>query len=160
MKRHLALLVLVAALSSSLKLSFSQVPSVKSPAALRGTWILKSIYKTQNPQGPSGEEQRQLLKSRVTYRARTISACGIEIPITAMKDSLLSQEEFLAGTNVRFQEVGVMGATVHRITLNNRQSGTRLKSFPLLGQDVYLTGRDQILIYFEGVFFKAVRVDR
>jgi hypothetical protein len=160
MKRQRALQLVVAALSLIPALSFGQVPTGNSPLVLQGVWILKSIYKTQSPQGPSGREQRKLLNTRVTYGSSTISACGIEIPIKIVDDRLISEEDFLADTNVRFHEVGIVSPMVRQITINNRQSGSCLKSFPLLGQEVYLTGHDQILIDFEGVFFKAVRVDR
>lgn len=50
-----------------------------------------------------------------------------------------------------------MPQTVMEVVLNERQSGRCFAAFPLPGQDVYLKSKDEIVIAFEGVFYRVVR---
>ena len=125
--------------------------------AIRGTWIIKSIYHTQNVQGPSPIEQEKLVGSEIVYGDRNLKSCGQSVPITSIDQHRVDSAEFLADARVRFTEVGIQGATVIEVVLNHRQAGRCFEAFPLPGQDVYLKSKDEIVIAFEGVFYRVVR---
>lgn len=122
-----------------------------------GTWILKSIYPTQNVEGPSPAQQKKLLGTAIVLNASTLKACGQSVPIKTIKVNQVSSTDFLEDNRVRFSEVGVEGASITEIVINRRQSGTCFDAFPLPGQDIYVKNKNEILVYFEGVFYRALR---
>jgi hypothetical protein len=124
---------------------------------LSGTWVLKSIYPTQNVEGPSRSQQRSLLGSSIILKTHSLEACGESIPITSVKTSEIGPSDFLEHTRGRFIEIGIETPTVTEIVINNRESGTCLGAFPLPGQVIYIKGKNELLIYFEGVFYRAMR---
>lgn len=79
------------------------------------------------------------------------------MPVKSIKVSHVSSHDFLANTRVRFSEVGINTSNVTEVVLNQRESGTCFGAFPLPGQDVYIKNEDELLIDFEGVFYRAVR---
>ena len=124
---------------------------------VNGTWILKSIYPTQNVEGPSPAQQKKLLGTTIVLNASTLKACGQSVPVKTIKVKQVSSTDFLEDNRVRFSEVGVEGENVTEIVINDRQSGTCFDAFPLPGQDIYVKNKNEILIYFEGVFYRALR---
>jgi hypothetical protein len=125
--------------------------------AIRGTWVIKSIYRTQNVQGPTPAQQKKLIRSEIVYSDRTLKSCGQSVPISAIRQDRVDSAEFLATTRVRFTEVDIHAASVMEVVLNHREAGRCFEAFPLPGQDVYLKSKDETVIAFEGVFYRAVR---
>ena len=126
-------------------------------SAIRGTWIIKSIYHTQNVQGPSPTEQKKLVGSEIVYGDQNLNSCGQSVPITSIDQHQVDSAEFLANTRVRFTEISIHATAVIEVVLNDRQAGRCFEAFPLPGQDVYLKSKDEIVIAFEGVFYRGVR---
>jgi hypothetical protein len=122
-----------------------------------GRWILKSIYPTQNVEGPSPAQQKKLLGTTIVLNASTLESCGQSVPVKTIKVNQVSSADFLENNRVRFSEVGVEGKSVTEIVINDRQSGTCFDAFPLPGQDIYVKNKNEILAYFEGVFYRALR---
>ncbi|HEY3706591.1 MAG TPA: hypothetical protein VGL22_16130 [Terracidiphilus sp.] len=135
----------------------AQNAQIDAASAIRGTWIIKSIYRTQNVEGPDPNEQKKLVGSEIAYDDRSLNSCGQSVPITSIDRHPVDSAQFLANTQVRFTEVGIHAATVMEVVLNNRQAGMCFKAFRLPGQDVYLKSKDEIVIAFEGVFYRVVR---
>ena len=79
------------------------------------------------------------------------------MPVKTIKVNQVSSADFLEDNRVRFSEVGVEGGSITEIVLNNRQSGTCFGAFPLPGQDIYVKNKNEILVYFEGVFYRALK---
>jgi hypothetical protein len=125
--------------------------------AIRGTWVIKSIYHTDNIEGPSPDEQKKLIGSEVEYGDRSLESCGQSVPITRVEEHRVDAAKFLADTRVRFSEVEINAPNVVEVVLNDRQAGSCFGAFPQPGQDVYFKSKDEILIDFEGVFYRAVR---
>lgn len=124
---------------------------------IRGTWVITSIYNTQNVQGPSPDEQKKLIGSEIVYSDRSLKSCGQSVAITSVDQNRVDASHFLANTLVRFKEVQIYASEVTEVVLNNREAGTCFGAFPQPGQDIYLKSKDEILIAFEGVFYRALR---
>jgi hypothetical protein len=135
----------------------AQNPHTDAVSVIRGTWTIQAIYHTQNVEGPSPTEQNKLVGSEVVYGDQTLTACGQSVPISSVDQHRVDSAEFLASNRVRFAEVDIHARSVMEVVLNNRQAGTCFETFPLPGQDVYLKSKDEIVIAFEGVFYRAVR---
>ena len=150
-----AILLLLILLSTSA--CFGQNEAANESATIYGTWILKSIYPTQNVEGPSPAQQKKLLGTAIVLDASTLKACGQSVPVKTIKVNQVSSNDFLQDNRVRFSEVGVEGESVTEIVINHRQSGTCFGAFPLPGQDIYVKSKNEILVYFEGVFYRALR---
>jgi hypothetical protein len=150
-----AVLLLLILLSTSA--CFGQNKTANESAMIYGTWILKSIYPTQNVEGPSPAQQKKLLGTAIVLNASTLKACGQSVPVKAIKVNQVSSSDFLQDNRVRFSEVGIEGASITEIVINHRQSGTCFDAFPLPGQDIYVKNKNEILVYFEGVFYRALR---
>lgn len=146
------LLILLSASACS-----GQNETANEPAMIYGTWILKSIYPTQNVEGPSPAQQKKLLGTAIVLNASTLRACGQSVPVKTIKVNQVSSTDFLEDNRVRFSEVGIEGESVTEIVINHRQSGTCFNAFPLPGQDIYVKNKNEILVYFEGVFYRALR---
>jgi hypothetical protein len=147
-------LLLIALLASA---CVSQSTPVDASHIVSGTWVLKSIYTTQNVEGPSPSQQKKLLGSTIIFGSRSLKACGQSVPITSVEVYQVSGADFLANTRVRFGEVGIGTPSITEMVVNNRQSGSCFDAFPLPGQDIYIKSKDEILVYFEGVFYRALR---
>jgi len=150
-----AVLLLLILLSTSA--CFCQNEAANQSATVYGTWILKSIYPTQNVEGPSPAQQKKLLGTTIVLDASTLKACGQSVPVKTIKVNQVSSTDFLQDNRVRFSEVGVEGESVTEIVINHRQSGTCFGAFPLPGQDIYVKSKNEVLVYFEGVFYRALR---
>ena len=74
-----------------------------------------------------------------------------------MRMNQISPAEFVASTKVRFTEIGYTGANITEIVINDGQSGSCFAAFPIPGQDIYIKDKNELLIDFEGVFYRAVR---
>jgi hypothetical protein len=134
-----------------------QVVPAEARHEIRGTWTLKSIYPTQNVQGPGPSQQRQLLQSQIVIGVTSIKACGQSVTITSADVKAVSASEFLANNLVPLDSVGIHKPSVVEVILNQRQSGTCFGAFPMPGQDIYIKGSDELVIAFEGVFYRAIR---
>lgn len=124
---------------------------------IKGKWVLKSIYVTQNAQGPSLLERRKLLGSVITFTAHSLISCGKSVPIRTIKLHTVQESQFLENTGVRFREVNLNNSKIEEVIINDRQSGLCLNAFPVPGLDIYIKGRNEILIDFEGIFYRALR---
>ncbi len=124
---------------------------------IRGTWVLESIYQTSNVEGPSGWEQKELVGTTIVLNAHSMRACGQSARVTSVREQQVSPDEFLFGTRVRFSEVGITAPAITEVILNNREAGTCYGAFPLPGQDIHIKNNDELLIDFEGVFYRALR---
>jgi len=141
-------------------LLFSLAAALQSPAhATEGTWVLKSIYRTPNVQGPSPTEQRTLIGSEIVIGGTYLRACGQSVPIRSRSIHNLNADQFLFGTHVRFTDVGIDGPTVTEIVLNDGKAGRCFGAFPVPGQRLYVKSRSELLVDFEGTFYRAVRVN-
>ena len=150
-------MMLISLLLTAISMAHSQKSQSDSPSAIRGTWVIKSIYRTHNIEGPSPAEQKKLIGSKIVYSDRSLESCGHSVPITSTEEHQVDSADFLANTKVRFSEVEIDSRSVTELVLNNRQAGSCFRAFPSPGQDVYLKSKDEILIDFEGVFYRAVR---
>ena len=150
-----AFLLLLILLSASV--CSGQIETANESAMVYGTWILKSIYPTQNVEGPSPAQQKKLLGTAIVLNASLLKACGQSVPVKTIKVNQVSSTDFLEDNRVHFSEVGIEGDSVTEIVINHRQSGTCFNAFPLPGQDIYVKNKNEILVYFEGVFYRALR---
>lgn len=148
----LASLVLICATCSS-----GQHPAPEKQSPIKGTWVLKSIYKTQNATGIDGAQQKELLNSRVTYTSSSLNSCKQSTPITFVEINERSTKDLFADTNVGADELKLSGPKVTEVTFNKTQSGNCFGTFTLPGEDVYIKGKDEIIINFVGVFYRALR---
>jgi hypothetical protein len=119
--------------------------------------VLESIYPTSNIEGPSPSEQKKLLGSTLVLNAGSLEACGRVVPVKSIRTSRVSSDAFLSNTKVRFTEVGINAPEITEVVINNREAGTCFGAFPLPGQDIYIKNKNELLIDFEGVFYRLVR---
>jgi hypothetical protein len=137
--------------------SIGQSDSISQWHDVRGTWVLESIYRTSNVEGPGPSEQKKLLGTTIILNAGSVSACGQSVAVKSIRASQVSSDDFLLNTKVRFTEVGINTPEITEVIINNREAGTCFGAFPLPGQDIYVKNKDELLIYFEGVFYRALR---
>ena len=137
---------------------FGQSAPTKVPDSVHGIWILQSIYPTSNVQGPSSRQQRKLLGSRISISANSLDACRQSVAISSVDVNDVTADQFLTNTRISFEEVQIHAPTVAEVVINRRQSGNCYNAFPLPGQDIYVKGKNELLVDFEGVFYKAIRV--
>jgi hypothetical protein len=137
---------------------FAQNGHEDASRAIQGTWKLTFIYNTPNVQGPSKIEQRKLLNTSLTYRAQQLKSCDQSVAITSLEEHRVTASDFLAANHVRFDQVRVDAPDLSEVIINQRRSGSCFKVFPLPGQDVYIKGKNELLIDFEGTFYRASRV--
>jgi hypothetical protein len=135
----------------------SQSDSFRQWHIISGTWVLTSIYPTSNVEGPSPSQQRKLLGTSIVLNSRFLDACGQSAPVKSFRASQVSSDDFLSNTPVRFAEVGINTPQITEVVINNREAATCFGVFPLPGQDIYIKNKDELLIYFEGVFYRALR---
>jgi len=112
---------------------------------------------SEDVEGPSPAEQKRLIGSEIVYGDRSLRSCGQSVAITSVNHNRVDADRFLADTRVRFTDVGINASSVTELVLNNRQAGSCFEAFPLPGQDVYLKSKDEILVAFEGVLYRAMR---
>ncbi|MGB6744140.1 MAG: hypothetical protein WBE38_10790 [Terracidiphilus sp.] len=136
---------------------FCQSTSTDEARQVSGTWVLKSIYPTQNVEGPGPPQQKKLLGSTIVLNMNSLKACGQSVPITSVKTSQIEPSDFLMNTQARFGEVGIEAPSITEVVIINRESGTCFGAFPLPGQDIYIKSKNEILVYFEGVIYRALR---
>lgn len=141
----------------SMSVCYGQNDMANKSTMVYGTWILKSIYPTKNIQGPSPAQQKKLLGTTIVLNSTTLKACGQSVPVKTIKFNQVSSADFLEDNRVSFSEVGIEGTSVIEVVINNRQSGTCFDAFPLPGQDIFIKNKNEILIYFEGVFYSTLR---
>ena len=137
--------------------SVSQGDSIQQWHAISGTWLLTSIYRTSNVEGPSPSEQKKLLGTSIILSAGSLEACGQSVPIKSIRANQVSSDDFLSNTKVRFAEVRISTPEITEVVINNREAGRCFGAFPLPGQDIYIKNKDELLIDFEGVFYRALR---
>ena len=154
---RVALLIFGMTLFMPQALSFGQNGKEVSISELAGTWTLTAIYKTANPQGPSPSEQKRLLGAHIIYSAQKLTSCGASVEVETVERRRVSREDLLDGWHVRFSDLRLQGDSVQEVIVNRRQSGSCFGAFPLPGQDVYVRNQNEIIVAFEGVFYRAVR---
>jgi len=134
-----------------------QAALASKQGVIRGTWTLKSVYLTPNVQGPDPMQQRSLLGSQIVIDATSIGSCGQSARITSTDVKKVSADEFLDDNLVSLDSVGIHRPSVTQMVLNQGQSGICFGAFPMPGLDIYIKNRDELVIAFEGVFYRAVR---
>jgi hypothetical protein len=127
------------------------------PKELNGEWLLLSYYPTPNVWGISKKQAQSLLGSKLVYRNGALSACKQQVTIDKVERRDVSSTQFLAGWYVRFKDVGIVGASIREIMLNGNAGGNCFETYALPGENVYLKGPDELLVGFEGVYFRAAR---
>jgi hypothetical protein len=137
---------------------FAQNEPEDASKIIQGTWKLTLIYRTPNVQGPSEIEQRKLLNTKLTYSVQQLKSCGQSVAITSLEEHRVTASDFLGANHVRFDQVRIDAPDIPEVIINERRSGSCLRVFPLPGQDVYIKGKNELLIDFEGVFYRASRV--
>ena len=88
-----------------------------------------------------------------------MSSCGTDVEISAVDEHQLSQEDLLQDARVRFSESGLRGNTVEGIAIQQAQSRTCFGAFPPPGRLIYIKSKNELVIDFEGVFYRAVRLN-
>lgn len=127
--------------------------------AIDGTWVLKSVYRTSNVQGPSLSEQRQLIGSKIVINGSHLHACGQTVLIRSRAVHNLTADQFVFNTHARLKEVGISLPSVTEIALNKRERGRCFGTFPAPGQLLYVKSPNELVIDFEGAFYRAVRTN-
>lgn len=126
------------------------------PKELNGQWVLRSYYTTPNVWGISRKQAHSLLGSRLVYRNGTLNACKQQITIQKVEQREVFSTQFLADSNVRFEHVGIVGASIREVILSGHEGGGNcFETYALPGENVYLKGPNELLVEFEGVYFRA-----
>jgi hypothetical protein len=125
---------------------------------IRGEWILMSIYRTPNISGISPEQAKSLVGSRIKYENGWLIACKQRVKIEKVDEREVSAAQFLAGRKrTHFSDVEVYAPSIKEITINGNSSGNCFDTYALPGEDVYVKSRDELLIDFDGVYYRALR---
>lgn len=136
----------------------AQVATVTLPQDLNGEWTLVSIYKTPNISGISPEQARSLVGSRIKYENGLLVACKQRVKIEKVNEKEVSAAQFLSGRKrTHFSDVEVYAPSIKEITINGNSSGNCFDTYALPGEDVYVKSQDELLVDFEGVYYRAVR---
>lgn len=125
---------------------------------LAGTWTLASIYRTSNVQGPSAAEAKRLLGTHVIYSAHKMSSCGADVAINSFEEKEFSENDLLQDFHGRFSELGLRGNTVEGITIEQEASRMCFGAFSPPGRVIFIKSRNELIVNFEGVFYRAVRL--
>jgi len=125
---------------------------------LAATWTLVSIYRTSNVQGPSAAEAKRLLGTHIIYGAHRMKSCGADVAINGVKEQSFTEDNLLQDFRGRFSELGVREKTIVGITIEQRSSAACYGAFPLPGRVIFLKSRNALIVDFEGVFYRAVRL--
>jgi hypothetical protein len=122
-----------------------------------GTWLLKSVVRAPNIEGPSESEQNKLLGTYVFISNDVIKSCDQSAKIQSVKVSRVSSADFRDQTEASFNDLGIKEASIEAIVINDGDSGNCLGAFPMPGQYLYVVKKDEAIVDFEGVFYRAVR---
>ncbi|MGI4828223.1 MAG: hypothetical protein ACRYFU_08545 [Janthinobacterium lividum] len=125
---------------------------------LAGTWTLASIYRTSNVQGPSVAEGKRLLGTHVLYGPHMMSSCGKSVLIGSHEEQEFSEDDLLQDFRGRFSELGVRGKKIEGITMNPEPSAVCFGAFSLPGNVIFVKGKNELIVDFEGVFYRAIRL--
>jgi hypothetical protein len=128
------------------------------PKELNGEWVLRSYYMTSNIWGISRKQAQSLIGSKLIYRDGALSACKQRVKIDKIEQNNVSAAQFWDGLHVDFSDVGIVAPSIREIRLNGNAGGNCFETYALPGEDVYLKGPDELLVDFEGVYFRATRV--
>ena len=150
--------VALVVLGICLSKSESQTRTATIPKGLTGVWVLRSYYRTSNIWGISLKQARSLVGSKVVFGEGALSACKQHVVIQDVEQRDVLPAQFLEGNLVRFSEVGISGSTIHEITLNGNAGGNCFGTYALPGEDVFVKGPNELLVDFEGVYFRATRI--
>lgn len=153
-RRILVALPLIGMLLSN---AVGQGRSTEDAKIIRGTWVLTSLYKTSNITGIDGTQQQRLLASRISYSSKELTACAQSVSIVSLDVHRLSAKDFFAQAYVRLDEVGVKDPTITEIIINRNESGNCFGTYTLPGENVYIRNNNELLINFEGAFYRAIR---
>jgi len=136
----------------------AQAANVILPQDLNGEWTLVSIYKTPNISGISPEQARSLVGSRIKYEGGMLIACKQHVKIEKVDEKDISAAQFLSGRKrTRFSDVEIYAPSIKEITINANSSGNCFDTYALPGEDVYVKSQNELLVDFEGVYFRALR---
>ncbi len=136
----------------------AQSKQANLPETLKGEWVLASFYKTKNIWGLGPEQAKALVGSKLKYEIGFLTACKQRAQIEKVDEKEVTAAEFLAGRNtVHFSDVEIYAASVKEITINGNSSGNCFDTHALPGEDIYVKSKDELLIDFEGVYFRALR---
>jgi hypothetical protein len=122
--------LLISAFLTIIPIAHAQRAQSEAAPVIRATWVIKSIYRTRNIEGPSPAEQKKLIGSKIVYSDQSLESCGQSVPITSIDEYRVDSADFLANTRVRFSEVEIDARSLTEVVLNNRQAGSALMHFP------------------------------
>lgn len=137
--------------------SVAQSATKRHFGELAGKWTLVSIYRTSNMQGPSAAEAKRLVGTHIIYGAHKMSSCGAAVAISGLKEQSFSEDELLQGFHGRFSELGLREKTIDGIIIEQGASGMCFGAFPPPGRTIFLKSKNELIVDFEGVFYRAVR---
>jgi hypothetical protein len=128
-----------------------------SPKNLTGNGYFALTTRTPNVWGISRKQAQSLLGSKLKYRNGALNACKQRVTIDKVEQRDVSPTQFLADWKVRFEHVGIVGTSIREITLNGNAGGNCFEAHAVPGENVYLKSPDELLVGFEGVYFRAAR---
>jgi len=127
------------------------------PESVYGSWVIKSVYKTHNVTGLNGAAERRLIGSHLRFTQGSVESCGASASIATVESKDVTEEEFFAGVYVRFKDVGVTTKTIDEVLVNGGEAGDCNGTGTLPGEHFFIKGRNEILIQYEGAFFRALK---
>ncbi len=149
---------LVMSVSLTLGSAIAEAKAETVPEELRGVWVIRSYYETPNVWGINKKQADSLVGMRFIYEEGALIACKQRVRIQKVDRREVNSAQFLAGRNsVQFSDVGIHAASIHEIMLNGNAGGNCFGTYAVPGEDVYVKGPAELLVDFEGVYFRATR---
>ncbi len=119
---------------------------------------MKSIYATHNVTGINLKQQKKLLNSRISYDKGILQSCSQRVRIDKVDIKQVSAKDFFAGRYVHFAEVDIYAPTITEVVINGNATGNCFGTYALPGEDIYIKSPKELLVDFEGVYYRAERV--
>jgi hypothetical protein len=137
--------------------AYGQDQQTTLPFALHGTWEIVGEYETRNVTALDQVEVRRLIGSLLTFSEGSLASCGQSIAISSIQVRALTGKEFFSGVYVNFSEVHISSTSVDEVLVDGDSAGDCRGSRTLPGEHVYIKSKNELLIQYEGGFFRAVK---
>ncbi len=128
------------------------------PSFIYGSWVIKSVYPTRNVTGLGKADEKRLLGSHLTFTRTSLASCGSSVSINALERKHVTEVEFFSGVYVHFKEVHIVTEAVEEILLDAGEAGDCNGTGTLPGEHFYIKTPGEILIQYEGTFFRALKL--
>jgi hypothetical protein len=128
------------------------------PSFMYGSWIIKSVYPTRNVTGLSKADEKRLFGSHVTFTRTSLASCGSSVPINALERKHVAEDEFFSGIYVHFKDVHIISETIEEVLVDGGEAGDCNGTGTLPGEHFYIKTPNEILIQYQGAFFKALKL--